>query len=126
MDLTNLYNSYSRNLYTVEKSNDIKTLKESISIEQEKYYAKLRKQAKLPQKLLKTIDEPYKLFEYIMNLNMEKNLNESVIDNFPFNSEEQKKIFIDRYNYNQQRKNSEIKTYYLSKEELEKYLVEKK
>jgi len=123
---SNLYNSYSRNLYTVEKSNDIKTLKESISIEQEKYYAKLRKQAKLPQKLLKTIDEPYKLFEYIMNLNMEKNLNESVIDNFPFNSEEQKKIFIDRYNYNQQRKNSEIKTYYLSKEELEKYLVEKK
>lgn len=92
-----------------------------ITPSQEAYYRKIRKKVGLNVKLLNKIKEPYDLYEYLMDLNADKGLNEPITENFPFVSEEQRSRFDSKYKYNNQRKSTAVKTYYLSEEEKNKY-----
>lgn len=92
-----------------------------ITNDQVNFYKSLRKLAGLNTNMINTIKDPYSLFEHLMDLSIKRKLKLSVMEEFPYVSETQKEKFINNFKDKKSRKNSGVKVYYLTPEELERY-----
>ena len=92
-----------------------------ITEDQKSFYIDIRIRSGLTPKFVQAIKDPYLLFEHVMDLNLKRNLEISIIDSFPYVSDVQKKYFLAKYKDKKSRKNSSVTVYHLTPEQLEKY-----
>lgn len=107
--------------FSEKKSVKYKPTEKYITQEQKEFYEDIRTKSGLDTNLKKSIKEPYSLFEHLADLSLKRNLQISVVDSFPYITEVQKEVFIKKYKDRKSKKNSEVKVYHLSPEELKQY-----
>lgn len=96
-------------------------LEKMITFNQKEYYTTIRNLAGLPKKLLAKFKEPFDIYQHLVELNTKKGLDLNISEDFPFVTENQKKLFISRMRRRTMKEGSKTITYFLSPEELLKY-----